>query len=392
MNLPENKRVKRNINDKINVLIYGKSGTGKTYFTGKLPNSIIYNTDGNISEIDTPNYEHDRTWKSFGKFVDLIYSGKHTYEWIICDLGEDIHSFSRIEMQKEQGVSHESDLGYGKGWDVAKALFFKTMGKLLNSKYKIIVLCHEKEVTTKNRVGIESTSYQPNLQASIIPKMMGFLGLCVRVLTTSIEDEKGNIKTERIMHLRPQSNEVGINRFESKIKADVIKLDTEEFLKAINLEATEEVKEVSTKKDTKAKKQSRLKRNKDKEIITKEVSKEDDIAYCLICNKEFLLSEMYSGTCLACDALKSGKTREEIDAEKDKCLMCNDDIYTSNLKDGLCVDCTKLTLVVDKLQDNDLTTTLTEEQVKKEERKKRREARKKVREGIKANNELIERQ
>lgn len=144
--LPEQKEYKRKMSNKIDALIYGETGSGKTTFAGSFPKALLISTDGNYKNLKIPaiDVEINMFEKIAGKDIPihgwayilkiiLELKNNTTYETIIIDLLEDVHEICRDYYLKKMGIVHESDNNYGKAWSIVKSQFrsFIAMVKLL---------------------------------------------------------------------------------------------------------------------------------------------------------------------------------------------------------------------------------------------------------------------
>jgi hypothetical protein len=85
-------------------------------------------------------------------------------------------------MYNRLGIQHESDSGYGKGWDIIKTEYLSTMKRFFNLDYEnLVVVSHEitKDITKGN--GQTLTAISPNIQESIANKIAGMVDVVARV-------------------------------------------------------------------------------------------------------------------------------------------------------------------------------------------------------------------
>lgn len=236
--LPESKKVKRDTTAGLSIYIYGPPMVGKTWFANKFPKALLLNTDGNIKYVDSPNKDFN-TWEEFKDTVNEIVKGDHDFRTIVVDLLEDVYDMCRVHYYEELGIIHESDLGYAKGYDIIRTDFLGTIKKLCRTPYNVVLISHESERTTKNRIGKEVTNYSPNLSDKVANKVAGMVSLVSRVVKEVREDE-----TEiRMLKIIPNSNEFGGGRPPSATK-EKIELEYEEFKKLFDTSLKSEEDEI----------------------------------------------------------------------------------------------------------------------------------------------------
>lgn len=196
--LPENKKRDVQTSKKVKLYLYGSPMSGKTTFANGFPDPLMLNTDGNIQYVDSPYIpikdqisidgrikKIKYAWEIFKESVDEIIAGEHDYKTIIIDLIEDVYEACRVYMYNKLEIEHESDAGYGKGYDMIKTEFLTTMKRILNSDYNIILLSHDKIEEVKLRGGSSITSYTVNLQEKIAKKLAGMVDITARIVQDS---------------------------------------------------------------------------------------------------------------------------------------------------------------------------------------------------------------
>lgn len=201
MNLPSSERRTVGQTTKRKIWIYGAAFSGKTTFLDSAPAPLNLNTDGNIQFVTMPfvpikdevtvsgrmtNRKH--AWEVFKETIAELEKKQNDFKTIIVDLLEDTREMCRIYMYEDLGIQHESDAGFGKGWDIIKTEYLSTIRRLFNLDYEnIIVVSHEdvsKDITKKN--GQNITRIAPNIQDAIANKVAGMVDIVARVV---VEDD-----------------------------------------------------------------------------------------------------------------------------------------------------------------------------------------------------------
>lgn len=196
MLLPSTSRVTVQQSSKKKVWIYGVPFSGKTTFADGSPTPLNLNTDGNVKYVTMPriNLKDEVTvsetgrstkrkfvWESFKEVVDELEKGSE-FETIVVDLLEDVYDACRIKVCDDNGWGHESDDSF-KAYDIVRSDFLRTMKRLLNLDYNIILISHEdasKDITKKG--GDKITSIQPNINDKVAKKLSGMVDLVGRVV------------------------------------------------------------------------------------------------------------------------------------------------------------------------------------------------------------------
>lgn len=197
MILPSKER--RNI-DKIAkkvIWIYGAPFSGKTFLANKFPDPLMLNTDGNIKFVDAPYIavkdqvtvegritKRKPAWEVFKEIVDELEKKQNEFKTIVVDLLEDTYEHCRAYEYTELDIDHESDAGFGKGYDIIRKEFLDNVKRLTNLDYEnIILISHEdssKNITNKG--GSSLTTIRPNIQEKLASKIAGMVDIVARVV------------------------------------------------------------------------------------------------------------------------------------------------------------------------------------------------------------------
>lgn len=189
--LPKNERVKVNATRQMKGWIYGAPFSGKTTFLDKAPDPLNLNTDGNTNYVTMQRVRIRDTyegrvkkfaWEIFKEMIDELEKGSD-FKTIIIDLVEDTREMCRVYKYNELGIQHESDSGYGKGWDIIKTEYLSTMRRFFNLDYNLFIISHENissDLTRKS--GDKITKIIPNIQEGVASKLAGMVDFVGRVI------------------------------------------------------------------------------------------------------------------------------------------------------------------------------------------------------------------
>lgn len=235
MILPSNKRRDKKIDKNPDLWIYAQSYVGKSTFIDQYEDLLFLNTDGNTDNTTAPVvpiankvwYEGRLqkklfAWEIFLDVISELEKKENDFKRVCIDLVEDLYEHCRLYVYDKYGWEHESDGGYGKGYDMVKTEFLSNMKRLKALGYQIIYISKEvaTEVTLKN--GNKLTSYKPNIGDKVANVLAGTVDLTIRAYM------KGE---ERFIQLAKDENVFGGGRFNFKTKT--CKLDMEEFTEAL---------------------------------------------------------------------------------------------------------------------------------------------------------------
>ena len=264
MLLPKNERREKKIDKNPDLWIYAQSYVGKSTFVDQYDDLLFLNTDGNTDNTTSPVIpirdeitvngritNKKFAWEVFKEVISELEKKDNDFKRVALDLVEHLWEHCRLYMYDKNGWEHESDGGYGKGWDMIRTEFLSTMKRLKSLDYQIIYISKEvaTEVTLKN--GTKFTTYKPNINDKVANVLAGTVDLTVRAYVD------GN---KRYIQLAKDENVFGGGRFNFTEKK--CELHMEDFTKAL-VEAQDLVGNVTDKMDeSKPEKTSRRSRNK----------------------------------------------------------------------------------------------------------------------------------
>lgn len=235
MILPKNERREAKPITNPDMWIYADSYVGKSTFVDHFDNVLFINTDGNISNITSPYipiadelvHEGRMTkkvlaWNKFREVIDELEKHENGFEVIALDLVEDLYEHCRFYVFEQLGIKHESDGGYGKGWDMVRTEFLSQMKRLKSLGYRVVYISKElvTEITYAN--GMKVSTFKPNIADKVANVLAGTVTMTLRAYM----DERGHF-----LQLRKNENVFGGGRID--FKRDRCDLTVEAFNEAL---------------------------------------------------------------------------------------------------------------------------------------------------------------
>ena len=250
MVLPSTERRSIEKNTYKKIWIYGLPFSGKTYLANKFDMPLMLNTDGNFKQVDAPVIrivdqvttegritKRKYAWEVFQEAVDELEKKNNGFKTIIVDLLEDVYDACRVKVCVDNSWDHESDDSF-KAYDIVRSEFLRTLKRLLNLDYNIVLISHEdtsRDIT--KRTGDKVTAIKPNLQEKIALKVAGMVDICCR-----IKNDEG----KRTISFKSNEVEFGGGRLEIKTKE--IPCGYDDLMKVYNQDGTPKDTTVETKK------------------------------------------------------------------------------------------------------------------------------------------------
>ena len=196
MLLPSIERREIGAEKKRKLWIYGAPFSGKTTMLDDAPNPLNLNTDGNIQFVSMPYLKiadivtvegritkRKFAWDVFKETLAELEKKQNEFQTIIIDLVEDTREMCRLYMYDKLGIQHESDSGFGKGWDIIKTEYLSTMRRFFNLEYEnLVVVSHETVSEIKLKSGQTITKISPNIQEAVANKLAGMVDIVGRVV------------------------------------------------------------------------------------------------------------------------------------------------------------------------------------------------------------------
>lgn len=193
MILPSIENVPVNMEQYKKIWVYGEPFSGKTHLASEAPAPVLeLNTDGNVKHYTMPRLTIKDSvvstgrsttkkfgWETFVEAINELEAGSE-FKTIVVDLLDDVYDSCRAYMCDKKGWEHESDDSF-KAYDIVRNEFLRTMKRLLNLQYNVILISHEdksKDIT--RRSGDKVTQIKPNIPEKVAIKLAGMVDLVIR--------------------------------------------------------------------------------------------------------------------------------------------------------------------------------------------------------------------
>lgn len=216
--IPENKKKTPTVNSMPDVFIYGASYVGKSTFADNAPDVLFINTDGNTDELLSPaiSIANEVTvngritttklaWEVFRELVDELEKKQNTYKYIALDLLEDLRELCRVYIYKRMNITHESDAGFGKAYDMVTTEFNTVIKRIKAAGYHLIICSKELEGEVTLKSGGKYTTFKPNVPDKVANQIAGLVDISTRAFV----DENG----KRWLQLAKQDHTFGGGRY-----------------------------------------------------------------------------------------------------------------------------------------------------------------------------------
>lgn len=218
---------KTNIEDFV-ILLYGKPKIGKTTFANGIEKTLFFATEAGLTGQDAYQVTIN-SWEDFLKYSKAMATEKHSFKTIAIDTIDNLYKFCAEWCNNQLGIVHQSDAGYGKGYDLINSEFLKGLTRLALLPTGLIMISHSKDETIKPRAGAEYTYSSPTLPGGARKIVIGMADIILYADTLPRETDKGIVEV-RVLHTKPST------RWEAGGRIDwlppVIELDYQKFIRA----------------------------------------------------------------------------------------------------------------------------------------------------------------
>lgn len=132
------------------ILIHGFPKLGKSTLASQFPKAIFLASEEGQDALDCYRVPID-SWPKLLAICGEIAQGNHNFETLVVDTVDNSWELCRQRLREKRRIEHETDLGYGRGWDMVQSEFHRVLTKLSHLPYGLILISHStvKEVTTR---------------------------------------------------------------------------------------------------------------------------------------------------------------------------------------------------------------------------------------------------
>lgn len=141
-----------------NFFIFGKTMSGKSYFSSFFPHPLVLNTDGNSEQGSAPSIQirnirgaegglKQSCIKQLDDIIIALQTQEHTFKTVVIDVIEDICVMIEQAICIENKVQALSDIPYGKGFAMFNAVLQQFVMDLKSLNLNVIYISREIEFT-----------------------------------------------------------------------------------------------------------------------------------------------------------------------------------------------------------------------------------------------------
>ena len=203
--------------------------TGKTTTAAKFPDALLLAFETGYLAIPGVLAQPINRWSEFKQVLKQLDTaeGHSHFKNIIVDTVDIAYDLCEKYICSQNGVSSIGDLGYGKGYALAKKEFDEALRKIPQMGYGLVMISHSQDKTFKDENNNEYQQIVPTLANQprlIVDRMSDIIGYA-----HPFQEEDGTVHTTLYMRGTPRF--VAGSRF--KYTPDSIEFTYENLVKAI---------------------------------------------------------------------------------------------------------------------------------------------------------------
>jgi len=151
------------------ILIYGRSGIGKTTLCASFPKAIFFSTEPGTKGLRRYEYNAEnggvQDWETLRQGISALEvdNGQH-FKTVVIDTISVAYDLCAQWVCEKFGVEHMTDVGYGKAWAALKTEFTDQLFRIVRAGYGLVMTCHSQFSKISKHDGDEYDIIQPTLK------------------------------------------------------------------------------------------------------------------------------------------------------------------------------------------------------------------------------------
>lgn len=187
------------------MFFYGRPKAGKSSLCAEIPDALFLSCEPGTNALSVFE-SRINSWAGFLEACKAIETEKHSFKTIVVDTIDAALRYCVEHVCRQNGIKHESDLGYGKGYALVTNEFWRVISKLASLQPGLIFVSHAEEKVMETRTG-NVTRVVPTLPDRVRKQIIGMTDF---VFLFDIEQDVDSKAVRRVIRTKPnQSVEAG---------------------------------------------------------------------------------------------------------------------------------------------------------------------------------------
>jgi len=182
-------------------LLYGTTKIGKTTFCSHAEGALFLATEAGLNHLEAFQVPI-ATWADLLGACSEIAEGKHEFKTIVIDTIDNAYRLCSEHFCKKLGITHESDLGYGKGFSLVNGEFHRVLTRLSMLPYGLWLVSHSQEREVETRTG-KVIRIEPTLPGKAKKIVLGLVDLVLYCDIEMLPGANGKPAPRRVLRTKP---------------------------------------------------------------------------------------------------------------------------------------------------------------------------------------------
>ncbi len=202
--LPQSKTPPKADLSEVTVGLVAAPKSGKSTLCSQAEGALFLATEAGLNHLEVFQVPI-LTWSDFVTACSEIAEGKHSFKTIIVDTVDNAYRLCSEHFCKKLGITHESDLGYGKGFALVNGEFHRVLTRLSQLPYGLWLVSHAEEREIETRTG-KQTRIGPALPGKARRIVTGLVDILLFGDLETVPGPKGRPITRRVLRTKPGVN------------------------------------------------------------------------------------------------------------------------------------------------------------------------------------------
>jgi hypothetical protein len=192
--------------------LYGSPKIGKTTFCSQFDQPLFLLTEAGTNALSV--YEVPiQSWEDFIGACKLVAKGldderkggeNFPFKTLVIDTVDNLLKFCSEHVLKQNGLTHESDAGYGKGYTLVADEFRRIITRLSLMPVGLVMISHEKIEEVKTRTSVINKAI-PTIASSHRKLILGMADLILYAHSVTKQTDSG-IEEVRVLRTKGSEN------------------------------------------------------------------------------------------------------------------------------------------------------------------------------------------
>jgi len=193
------------------ILLYGRERVGKTTLCAQFedPLFLFFEPGGKSLSLLAVTI---KSWKHFKQVIEELEAKPNKFRTVVIDTVDMAHAMASEYVCKREGISHPSDMKWGKGWGFIDAAFEEAMFRILRNGRGLLFTSHSTEKDIDDLTG------EGEIRRMVAPtagtQAMRFVRRYVDLILYYYYDKNGN----RWIRVRGNRDVIAGNRIDGHFK------------------------------------------------------------------------------------------------------------------------------------------------------------------------------